>query len=139
MQGHSSCHKATPLPFNSLLHKEVTMKITTPSNQQFNSYYEKHLKLLKLRGMRPKTIDAYSRTIRRVGNYFNGRVDDLTPDQLLDYFSELVESHSWSTVKLDLYGLKFFYTMVLNKTWDDIPLIKPQKLPGYLTFYLLNR
>ncbi|MCG2745046.1 MAG: recombinase, partial [Desulfobacteraceae bacterium] len=30
-------------------------------------------------------------------------------------------SHSWSSVKLDLYGLKFFYTMVLNKTWDDIP------------------
>jgi glycosyltransferase involved in cell wall biosynthesis len=28
---------------------------------------------------------------------------------LLDYFHDLLESHSWSTVKLDLYGLKFFY------------------------------
>ncbi len=34
---------------------------------------------------------------------------------------------SWSAVKLDLYGLKFFYTFVLDKSWVDIPLIKPPK------------
>ena len=39
----------------------------------------------------------------------------------------LLDSHSWSAVKLDLYGLRFFYTKVLNKTWQDIPLIKPPK------------
>ena len=38
-----------------------------------------------------------------------------------------LESHSWNTVKLDLYGLRFFYAKVLNKTWQDIPLIKPPK------------
>ena len=32
-----------------------------------------------------------------------------------------------SAVKLDLYGLKFFYTNILKKTWRDIPLIKPPK------------
>ena len=47
-----------------------------------------------------------------------------------------LESHSWSAVKLDLYGLKFFYTHVLNKTWVDIPLIKPPKatrIPDIIT------
>jgi integrase len=46
---------------------------------------------------------------------------------LLNYFNDLLDTHSWSAVKLDLYGLKFFYTKVLNKTWDDIPLVKPPK------------
>ena len=62
-----------------------------------------------------------SRAIRRIGNYFDCRLNDLTMDQLLDYFTDLLESHSWNTVKLDLYGLRFFYTKVLNKTWQDIP------------------
>jgi len=34
---------------------------------------------------------------------------------------------SWSTVKLDLYGLKFFYSEVLCKPWENIILIKPPK------------
>ncbi|VAW58759.1 Site-specific tyrosine recombinase, partial [hydrothermal vent metagenome] len=32
----------------------------------------------------------------------------------MDYFHELLGTHSWSTVKLDLYGLKFFYTYTLS-------------------------
>jgi integrase/recombinase XerD len=77
--------------------------------------------------LQPKTIEAYSRAILRIGNYFDAQIDRLTADQLLDYFNDLLESHSWSAVKLDLYGLKFFYTHVLKKTWEDIPLIKPPK------------
>ena len=103
------------------------MDTTMPTDPQFNKYYRKHLKLLKLGGLQPKTIEAYSRAIRRIGNYFDSRIDNLTADQLLDYFSTLLERHSWSTVKLDLYGLKFFYTKVLDKPWDDIPLVKPPK------------
>lgn len=104
------------------------MNTNMPKDPQFKEYYHKHLKCLKLTGMQPKTIDAYSRAIRRIGNYFNCRIDNLTSDQLIDYFDELLESHSWSTVKLDLYGLKFFYSRVLNRTWEDIPLIKPPKV-----------
>jgi Site-specific recombinase XerD len=103
------------------------MNINMPNDPQFNEYYQKHLKCLKLGGLQPKTIEAYSRAIRRIGNYFDCRINNLSSDQLLDYFNELLESHSWSAVKLDLYGLKFFYTSVLNKTWHDIPLIKPPK------------
>jgi site-specific recombinase XerD len=103
------------------------MNTQMPSDPTFASHYRKHTKHLKLKGLQPKTIDAYSRAIRRIGNFFGGRIDNLTSDQLLDYFSELLEHHSWSTVKLDLYGLKFFYTHVLSRTWHDIPLIKPPK------------
>ena len=48
----------------------------------------------------------------------------------------MLASHSWSAVKLDLYGLKFFYTHVLRKPWVAPDLIKPpkaQRLPDILT------
>ena len=118
------------------------MDTSLPKNPQFIKYYEKHVKYLRLKGLRPKTIEAYSRAIRRIGNYFDARIDHLTLDQLLDYFNDLLQSHSWSAVKLDLYGLKFFYTNVLKKTWEDIPLIKPPKatrIPDILTIEQANQ
>jgi hypothetical protein len=78
--------------------------MTSSSKSDFNQNYETHLKHLKLKGLQPKTIDAYSRAIRRIGKYFDYEVDDLSEQQLIDYFSDLLGSHSWSAVKLDLYG-----------------------------------
>ena len=103
------------------------MNTTMPQDPRFNKQYQKHLKCLKLGGLQPKTIDAYARAIRRIGNCFDGRIDNLSSSQLLDYFTELLDSHSWNAVKLDLYGLKFFYSKVLGKSWENIPLIKPPK------------
>jgi integrase/recombinase XerD len=97
--------------------------MTPSSNDQFNHYYSLHCKHLRLNGYQPKTIEAYSRAIRRIGHYFDYQVDNLSHDQLLDYFHDLLQRLSWSAVKLDLYGLRFFYTKVLNKPWVDIPVI----------------
>ncbi|MDN5873365.1 MAG: phage integrase N-terminal SAM-like domain-containing protein, partial [Sinobacteraceae bacterium] len=73
-------------------------------HQDFKRNYDLHLKRLQLQGLQPKTIDAYARAIRRVGGYFNHRIDDFTEAQLADYFTDLLGSHSWSAVKCDLYG-----------------------------------
>lgn len=109
----------------------------TPSNESiFKLHYEKLLQHLKLKGFRPKTIEAYSRGIRRIGVYFSHEINDLSEQQLLDYFTALLKTHSWSAVKLDLYGLKFFYKHVLNKPWLHVDLIKPprsKRLPDIVT------
>ena len=83
----------------------------------FSSTYRSHLKHLKLKGLQPKTIDAYARTIRRMGDYFDHQIDNLSSTQLTDYFHDLVASHSWSAVKIDLYGFKFYTLHVLRKPW----------------------
>jgi site-specific recombinase XerD len=108
----------------------------TSSKSNFNKNYQSHLKHLRIKGLQPKTIEAYSRAIRRIGDYFEHQINELSEQQLLDYFSDLLETHSWSTVKLDLYGLKFFYTYVLHKPWVDVDLVKPpktQRLPDIVT------
>ena len=110
--------------------------MTSSSDSHFKQNYQTHLKHLKLKGLRPKTIEAYSRAIRRIGAYFDYQIDDLAEQQLTDYFTDLLDSHSWSAVKLDLYGLKFYYQHVLHKPWQHIDLIKPpkaQRLPNIVT------
>ena len=63
----------------------------TPSiESKFNHYYSLHCKHLKLKGLQPKTIEAYSRAIRRMGEYFEGDLENLSQDQLLDYFHDLL-------------------------------------------------
>jgi integrase/recombinase XerD len=102
----------------------------------FERQYQSHLKHLKLKGLQPKTIDAYARGMRRIGEYFHYEVDDLSEDQLVEYFTELMDSHSWSGVKLDLYGLKFFTEHVLRKPWAMPNFIRPPKvsrLPDIVT------
>ena len=110
--------------------------MTTIATEHFDRQYQTHLKHLKLKGLQPKTIEAYSRAIRRVGERFDHRIDSLSEAQLTDYFSDLVASHSWSTVKLDMYGLKFYFAHVLRKPWVAPGLIKPpktQRLPDIVT------
>jgi len=108
----------------------------TLSAAQFDRHYQLHLQHLKLKGLQPKTIEAYSRAIRRIGERFDHRIDDLCEQQLTDHFTELLASHSWSSVKLDLYGLKFYYAHVLRRPWVAPGLIKPprtQRLPDIVT------
>ncbi len=110
--------------------------MTPFSKSDFKQNYQIHLKHLKLKGLQPKTIEAYARAIRRVGEYFDEQIEDLSEAQLTDYFTDLLASHSWSSVKLDLYGLKFYYTHVLRKPWVAPGLIKPpkvQRLPDIVT------
>ena len=110
--------------------------MTNDTATDFDRHYQTHLKHLKLKGLQPKTIDAYARAIRRVGAYFDHQIDALTKAQLTDYFTDLIASHSWTTVKLDLYGLKFYYAHVLKKPWVAPGLIKPpksQRLPDIVT------
>lgn len=104
--------------------------------RRFQPQYEKLQQCLVLQGLRPKTVEAYTRAIRRLAEYFDRCPDKLTADDLKDYFADLVKSHSWSTVKLDRCGIQFFYRHVLNKTWDWVTIVKPpvvRSLPDILT------
>jgi integrase/recombinase XerD len=109
---------------------------TASTKADFDQHYQTHLKHLKLKGLQPKTIDAYSRAIRHMGDYFDYSIDNLSSAQLTDYFSDLVDSHSWSAVKHDLYGFKFYTQHVLGKPWAMPNFIKPpktQRLPDIVT------
>ena len=103
---------------------------------RFNELYKRHLRFLKLQGKSQKTIEAYARAVRRITEYFDCCPDRLSLKQREQYFSNLVKSHSWSTVKIDRNGLQFFWKHVLKKDWQWLNIIKAPKvrsLPDILT------
>jgi site-specific recombinase XerD len=103
---------------------------------RFNRLYERHQRTLTLQGKAQKTIDAYSRAVRRVRDYFDSCPDKLNPRQLEQYFADLVESHSWSTVKIDRLGLQHFWKYVLEREWKWVDIVKPPQIktiPDILT------
>ena len=114
----------------------MTPQISPPIPAQFELNYQHLLKCLKLAGMQPKTIELYSRGIRRAAAYFNEQIDDLTKPQLTNYFVHVIDTLSWSSLKHDLYGLKFYYAKVLDKPWPGADLVKPPAsftLPDIIT------
>ncbi len=44
---------------------------------EFDTRYESHLKHLRLKGMQPKTIEAYAHGVRRLGERFDWRIASL--------------------------------------------------------------
>jgi len=103
---------------------------------RLDELYQKHVRALKLHGYADKTIEAYSLAVRRVAEQLDRCPDHLTREELETYFVDLVASHSWSTVKLDRNGLRFFYENVVGRELPWINLIKApviKSLPDVLT------
>jgi len=103
---------------------------------RFHPLYESMQRALTLQGKAKATKDAYSRAVRRVADYFDRCPDALSAEDLRTYFADLLETHSWSTIKLDRCGLQFFYRHVLDRPWDWVDIVKPpqaQRLPDVLT------
>ena len=77
--------------------------------KRFNQLYQRHVRALKLQGYAASTIDVYARAVRRLVASFDCLPDQIDREQLEIYFAELVESHSWATVRVDRNGLQFFW------------------------------
>jgi integrase/recombinase XerD len=113
--------------------------------QEFDVVHKELEKILKLQGKSPKTVDSYSRAVRRLANYFDRCPLDVTRDEMRLYFADLVDRYSWSTIKIDRNGIMFFWKYILHRHWDWIEIIKPpqiKRIPDVLsiaeTIQLMN-
>jgi site-specific recombinase XerD len=109
---------------------------------RYESLYQQHVNALRRQGKSKTTIDCYARALRRVTERFDKCPDRLSVDDLKAHFTALVDSHSWSTVKVDRNGLQFFYRHVLDKTWQWVDIVKPplvKTLPDILTHAEISR
>jgi integrase/recombinase XerD len=102
--------------------------MNTSEQQHFKLLYQQHLTNLALQGMRPATIDAYSHAVRRITIFFDRSPDTLTKADLKCYFAQLIQTHSWSTIKLGHNGLQFFYKHTLERQWEWLNIVKPPQV-----------
>ena len=91
---------------------------------------------LRRQGLSEVTRDSYARALRRLEGQVDVPLDQLGVAHLKDYFSALIESHSWSTVKVDRCGLQFFFHHVLERDWEWLRIVRPpreQRIPNVLS------
>jgi integrase/recombinase XerD len=100
---------------------------TTDDHEQkrLEQLYAQHLQALKLQCKRSKTIEGYARAVRRIAGYCDRCPDNLTTSDLKAYFTWMAENYSWSSVKIDLWGLWFFDRHVYGHAMAWVDIIKP--------------
>jgi integrase/recombinase XerD len=110
--------------------------MTNTFSAHFDRQYQLHLKHLKLKGLQPKTIDAYARAIRRLGAISTGQIDALSEAQLTEYFSDLIGTALLERRQARSLRPEVLHHHVLKKPWVMPDLIKPpktQRLPDIVT------
>lgn len=102
----------------------------TNEKKRFDDLQSKHLENLILQGKAKGTIENYVIAVRKLFQYFKRSVEDLSTEDLRLYFLNMIKSRSWSTVNININGLKFFWKYTLKKEWGLDDIIKP---PSYTT------
>ena len=93
---------------------------------------------LQLHGLSKNTQTLYVHAVRKLAEYFRKSPDQITEEELRQYFLYLtkVKQVSPSTLRVALCGIKFFYERTLGRQWITLELVRPpkeKKLPVVLT------
>ncbi len=93
---------------------------------------------MQLAGYSKKTQESYLMAVRGLTKYFMRSPDTLSEEEVRAFFLHLINERkvASSTVRIYLYGIKFFYTKTLQRQWAFLDLVRPvkrQKLPVVLT------
>jgi integrase/recombinase XerD len=99
---------------------------------------QRMLEDLQLRGLAPKTQEAYVRAVRQLAEHYGKSPDRITEEELRRYFLYLKNEKqaSRSTCTIALYGIKFFYEHTLQRDWPTLDFVRPpkeKKLPVVLS------
>jgi len=99
---------------------------------------ERMIEDLQLHGLSPSTQENYVRAVRDLAGHYRKPPDQLTEEELREYFLFLIKERrvSPSTFRIALCGIKFFYEHTLQKHWATLELARPpaeKKLPAVLT------
>jgi integrase/recombinase XerD len=99
---------------------------------------QKMIEDMQLHSFAERTQDSYLRVVRQLAAYFNKPPDQITEEELRQYFLYLknVKKASRSTITLALCGIKFFYERTLQRQWATLAIVRPQqekKLPVVLS------
>lgn len=93
---------------------------------------------LQLNRFSVRTQDMYVRAVRQLADHFKKSPDQITEEELRDYFLFNLNNRKWSRTAstISLCGIKFFYEQTLHRDWTNLRFVRPPKetkLPVVLT------
>jgi integrase/recombinase XerD len=86
--------------------------------------------------MAPRTQEAYLAAVKGLAQYYRQRPDALSASQVEGYLRHLIEQRHLApnSVRIAVFGLRFFYTVTLHRQPFTLPLPKGvKKLPEVLS------
>lgn len=105
---------------------------------------ERMLQDLQLHGYSVRTQQMYVRAVRLLAEHFKKPPDQITEQELRDYFLYVKNVKKWSRTAstISICGIKFFFEKTLGRDWTTFQLVRPQKekrLPVILTREEIHR
>ena len=84
---------------------------------------------LQLKGLSPKTIKMYTRSVRQLTNHYHKSPEKISDEELRKYFLYNKNERKWSRVAstISLCGIKYLYTLTLKREWTNLKFIRPEK------------
>ena len=91
---------------------------------------QQFIRELVIRGMSPKTQDAYVRAVRDLALHYHKTPDLVTDEEIKDYLFYLArEKHlSASSVNVAVSGMRCFYDLVLHRECEHLGRVLPRSL-----------
>lgn len=101
-------------------------------------YLQKSMNALRLAGLSERTQESYTRAVRQIVEFFEQTPDQITEEQLQEYFlhRSMVDEWKPSTLRIAQTGIKFFFINVLKREWhlfSYLSVKREQQLPCVLS------
>jgi site-specific recombinase XerD len=83
---------------------------------------------LQLRGYSDRTVEAYTRAVRQLAQFYHASPDKLSEEQVRQYLIHLatVQKVARGTHTIALCGIKFFYEQTLGRQWQVLEIARPK-------------
>jgi site-specific recombinase XerD len=99
---------------------------------------ERMLQDLQLRGYADRTQKMYVRAVRKLAEHFSKPPDQITEEELRDYFLYVKNVKKWSRTAstIALCGIKFFYQNTIKRDWPTLQFVRARRekrMPVVLT------
>lgn len=103
-----------------------------------SNYQQRFIEDLELHGYSKRTVTMYSRAVRQLKDHYNKPAEEVTEDEIRQYFLYNKNDRKWSRAAstIALCGIKFFFEKTLQKEWQVFDLVRPKretKLPVILS------
>ena len=104
--------------------------------EKFKKLLASYEQALRLQRKRDRTIETYCQYLWKVAKHFSRCTDDLSADELKNYFSWMLSRYAPNTVNVQVASLIFLHRYVLNREVEWGKIIKqksPMSLPDIPT------
>ena len=101
-------------------------------------WYQKSINTLSLNGKGERTQEAYTRALRMLVKFYDKSPEDITEQELEDYFLSRKNVDHWSpnTMRICYCGIRFYFVQVLQRNWHLFDILRAKsesRLPAVLS------